>query len=104
MFTVNNESDSPTPPIDESATVASPGSGAPLLSDSDAALTIWLPPVLRRSKRFDVVRLLGRGGFGDVYLAHDRHLSRLVALKVARTDRFTAPEQVDDFVREARAA
>ena len=33
-------------------------------------------------ERFGVVRQLGRGGMGEVYLAHDRNFATLVALKV----------------------
>ena len=46
--------------------------------------------MLRESGRFEVRRLLGRGTFGEVYLAHDQQLSRLVALKVKRADKLTA--------------
>ncbi|MFM8218172.1 MAG: hypothetical protein ACKOJF_04555, partial [Planctomycetaceae bacterium] len=34
--------------------------------------------------RFRVLRRLGRGGFGDVYLAHDPALDREVAIKVPK--------------------
>jgi serine/threonine protein kinase len=35
---------------------------------------------------FEVVRLLGVGGMGEVYAARDRQLNRSVALKVLRAD------------------
>ena len=49
-------------------------------------------------------RLLGRGTFGDVLLAHDPQLDRLVALKVPRRDRFSSTRQWTDFLEEARTA
>lgn len=39
--------------------------------------------------RFELVREVGRGGFGIVFEAHDRELGRLVALKVVRPGRRT---------------
>ena len=53
--------------------------------------------------RFEVVREIGRGGFGRVYEARDRVLSRDVAIKLlARTKRL-GDRELELFYREARA-
>jgi WD40 repeat protein len=54
--------------------------------------------------RFEILREVGRGGFGIVYLARDPLLGRDVALKVPLPDRLAAPEARRRFMREARAA
>jgi WD40 repeat protein len=59
------------------------------------------PPQLGR---FQIVRELGRGGFGVVYLATDPVLHRQVALKVPQPEALFTPALRQRFLREARAA
>jgi serine/threonine protein kinase len=54
--------------------------------------------------RYELRSLLGRGGMGAVYLAHDPQLDRLVALKVPRPLGDEAGEWRQRFQGEARAA
>lgn len=53
---------------------------------------------------FEVIRSLGHGAMGEVYLAQDVRLGRLVALKVLPTAFQGDTERVRRFQREARAA
>jgi eukaryotic-like serine/threonine-protein kinase len=54
--------------------------------------------------RYDVVRPLGSGGMGEVFLARDRVLGRNVALKVLRTQFAGDEEFAERFKREAMSA
>lgn len=55
-----------------------------------------------RIGRFEIVRLIGEGGFGGVFLARDTELDRLVAIKLARRDRISSSEDVQQYLSEAR--
>ena len=53
--------------------------------------------------KYEVIRRIGRGGMGTVYLARHPELDRLVAIKVLR-DPLHNEELLQRFFREARAA
>ncbi len=54
--------------------------------------------------QFELVRLLGRGGMGFVYLARERGLERLVAIKVLSPEVAAATRNRERFRQEARMA
>ena len=73
----------------------------------DATLSSVLPASFPSSDpikigRYRVIRLLGKGGFGRVYLAHDDELDRAVAVKVPNIERIRAPEDLEAYLLEAK--
>lgn len=54
--------------------------------------------------QYRILRLLGRGGMGVVYLARDEALERLVAIKVLATELAPTADGRERFRREARTA
>jgi WD40 repeat protein len=63
-----------------------------------------VPPELRDHPDYEVVRELGRGGMGVVYLARNRRLERPEVLKVISRHLLSEPGAVQRFLREMRSA
>src|SRR4051812_34943736 len=57
-----------------------------------------------RLAHYEIIRSLGAGGMGDVFLARDQRLERHVALKVLRTSLQGDETSLQRFLQEARAA
>ncbi|MBR4462290.1 MAG: protein kinase [Erysipelotrichaceae bacterium] len=53
--------------------------------------------------RYRIVKLLGKGGMADVYLAYDEILKREVAVKIMKSDMADDPLALERFKREAGA-
>src|SRR5215475_2246519 len=51
---------------------------------------------------YEITALLGKGGMGEVYRAHDRKLGRDVAIKVLPDEFVNDPDRLARFEREAR--
>jgi len=62
--------------------------------------TLTIGQVLGHSKQFRIVRLLGRGGMGEVYLAHEARAERYVAIKVMRPEHNQKPKLLRRFKGE----
>ena len=81
--------------------------GAPDLASLEYR-SLLLPPAegeeaLRRLGPYSVLKLLGAGGMGFVFLARDSKLNRSVALKVMKPALAANPDNKRRFLREARA-
>jgi eukaryotic-like serine/threonine-protein kinase len=80
---------------DRTGTWQSPDTTAPLLHavSSDQPKSIG---------RYRIERILGEGGFGLVFLAHDDQLQRLVAIKVPHRRLISRLEDAEGYLTEAR--
>jgi Tol biopolymer transport system component len=58
----------------------------------------------RQIAHYEIQSLLGAGGMGEVYLAHDLKLDRQIAIKILPAQFSEDDAQVQRFEREARAA
>ena len=83
------EAGQPVPIVDKSLPFLQPGTQ---------------PGSLGRLGHFEVLELLGKGGFGIVLKALDQKLQRLVAIKVLGPQLARNPTARSRFLREARAA
>src|SRR5581483_8520640 len=62
-----------------------------------------VPPALRDHPKYQLIRELGHGGMGTVYLAEHKTMGRRVAVKVIHRAFVDHPEAVERFNREIKA-
>jgi serine/threonine protein kinase/formylglycine-generating enzyme required for sulfatase activity/tetratricopeptide (TPR) repeat protein len=89
----------PGPAANEATNLA--GKKPPLLASVDAADEHLQgdPP---RIGRYRITAVLGKGGYGVVYLGYDDELRRDVAIKVPHRHRVSRPEDIEAYLAEAR--
>lgn len=72
-------------------------------SDDEPLVAVGSPPEHpEQIGRYRIERVLGKGSFGRVYLAHDDQLNRPVAIKVPHPDLISRPEDAKAYLVEAR--
>ncbi len=70
---------------------------------SSVEINVNTPPPKHMFGCYELIEVVGQGGMGVVYRAHDKSLDRMVALKVLRHDLRTQSHIVARFGREAQA-
>jgi formylglycine-generating enzyme required for sulfatase activity/tRNA A-37 threonylcarbamoyl transferase component Bud32 len=88
---------------DAHAPADAPPPAGPPRAEAPAETPPDVPAELREHPQYEVVRELGRGGMGVVYLARHKLTDRAEVLKVIKTDR-ADPEAAARFLREIRSA
>jgi serine/threonine protein kinase len=86
------------------AKTATPGPGSPTVSAGGSAALAGVPAELANHPDYRILRELGRGGMGVVYLAHNTLMGRDEVLKVAHRALLDDPETGARFLQEIRSA
>ncbi len=72
--------------------------------ENQPAAKVLSSPPMRRLEQYRIESLIGSGGMGVVYKAHDTHLNRAVAIKMLLPHLANQPGVRKQFLREARSA
>jgi WD40 repeat protein/serine/threonine protein kinase len=92
------------PSIPEHATTTTPAPGATQDVAAPPPRARVIPRELRDHPQYEVLRELGRGGMGVVYLARNRLMDRMEVLKVVNQFLLEQPGMAERFLREIRSA
>ena len=98
-----NRGAAPTLPVHGVAAPASPGD-APVSSAPSSTFTPLSGERTLLAQRYELLGLVGSGGMGTVYRAHDRELDEVIALKVLRHEIVDAPGIIERFRTEVKLA
>lgn len=79
-------------------------SGTAMASMPASDTFVRMEPGVVIADRFDIGELLGQGGMGNVYAAHDRLKNQDIAIKVLRQDLQFSSAAKDRFLAEARGS
>ncbi len=77
---------------------------APTIGSQPSGNVVASPPASVIANRYTVLGLLGAGGMGRVYRAHDRSLDEVVALKLLRRELLDVAGSLDRFRQEVKLA
>lgn len=74
----------------------------PLPEDFKTDLQVFIRPGTLVNQRYEIIELIGEGGFGTIYRGHDRELGREVSLKFLKDFYIDSQLDLKRFTREAR--
>lgn len=83
---------------------SAPAAGVPAPQAQQPQAAPAQDPSQDAAKRYAIIKEVGRGGMGVVYQAKDKHLNRVIALKVLPRHISENPKMVKRFAVEARSA
>jgi serine/threonine protein kinase len=81
-----------------------PSQDAPPSFPTSPSKSLTVPPELLTLSQYEILKELGAGGMGLVYLAKDIPLNRNVVIKVIKTERLHRSSAIERFTREMQAA
>ena len=71
-------------------------------AESGPIVTKPIPPELERNPDYEIIRSLGGGGMGLVFLAHNQIMDRDEVLKIISPEIIDSPDSLERFLREIR--